>query len=121
MRADFQRHHGVPVGILAGVCVTGAAVPDAEDARQQEILETAVGEAVRPGMPAEAVEGNGVRCDPSPAHDSRNLPCCPLEPETEAILLSLISMPLPEAVLCVPCIPQILFVSRLVLGAECVG
>src|SRR5690606_7724176 len=66
MRADFQRHRGVPAGILVGVRVTRAAVPDAEDARQQEVLEAAVGEAVRPGMPAETVEGNGVRRDPAP-------------------------------------------------------
>src|SRR5690606_33469191 len=65
--ADFQRDVRVPVSILAGVRVTGAAVPDAEDAGQQEVLEAAVGEAVRPGMPAEAVEGNGMRCDPAPA------------------------------------------------------
>src|SRR5690606_36082107 len=34
VRADFQRDVSVPVGILAGVRVTGAAVPDAKDARQ---------------------------------------------------------------------------------------
>src|SRR5690606_18608754 len=67
VRTDFQRDVRVPVGILAAVRVTGAAVPDAEDARQQEVLETVIGEAVRPGMPAEAVEGNGMRCDPAPA------------------------------------------------------
>src|SRR5690606_28587033 len=67
VRTDFQRDVRVPVGILAGIRIAGAAVPDAEDARQQEVLEAAVGEAVRPGMPAETVEGNGVRCDPAPA------------------------------------------------------
>jgi len=67
MRADFQRHQAVPVHVLAGIDVTGAAVPDAEDARQQEVLEAVVGEAVRPGMPAEAFKGDGVRCDPAPA------------------------------------------------------
>src|SRR5690606_33969999 len=67
VRTDFQRDVRVPVGILVGVRVTGAAVPDAEDARQQEVLEAAVGEAVRPGMPAEPVERDGMGRDPAPA------------------------------------------------------
>src|SRR5690606_1252731 len=67
VRADFERHERVPVGVPGGVDVARAAVADAEDACQQEILEEAVGEAVRPGMPAETVEGNGMRCDPAPA------------------------------------------------------
>jgi len=35
--------------------------------REQEVLETAVGEAVRPGMPAEIVERDRMRRDPAPA------------------------------------------------------
>src|SRR5690554_6896721 len=70
VRADYQRHHGVPVGILAGVHVTAAVGPDAEDARQQEVLETHVGEAPGPRMPAEAVEIDGMRGDPTPVRGS---------------------------------------------------
>lgn len=44
MRADFERDVRVPVSVLVCIDVAGAGAADAEDARQQEVVEAAVDE-----------------------------------------------------------------------------
>ena len=66
MRTNFQRCEGVPVLIVLGQNVGRARSADVEDPGQQEILEYLVARAERAGVPAEAVERDGMRRDPAP-------------------------------------------------------
>ncbi len=67
VRSDFQRCQGVPVVILINQTVALSRSGDVEEPRQQKILEHLVGDAERAGVPAEAVEGDGMWRDPAPA------------------------------------------------------